>query len=937
MSRWETFALTASAGTPGTLDPTHAYVALPLSDEAVAFLSLGYELDDMFLPLIDLGPAAMLSPEARDKVFNVIESVTTSLDEALSATMPYEFGVNSGVLWARPQIDGLSTIQARLDSELAQHQIENASAVSDLVVNVSSGAADVPDSYTMRPPQTFQFDRLAYVEGDDVFEFPFTGLSSAAVLAAGGRPSDLSFDGDALSMPEPDDVASKDIAAQNMTGAKFHIPLVVPEGVPTGDGRVFEPMSLDTRDLPIPLMWQLKTGDGHDGSVLVGRVDSIVRVRNGLGDAYGVFDAGPYAREAERLVRGKFLRGISADLDNFEAEAEVAEIELDGESAPKKGKAKKIGSPTIKVSKARVMGITLVAKPAFQECFIELVDDSEQEPLVADGTYLDVTDPIEAEAITAAALIASHIPTEPPSTWFENPRLTKPTALTITDDGRVFGHIAAWHVDHIGLPFGTRPPRSRSDYAYFHTGVVRTHEGSDVPVGQLTLAGGHAPLEATAAAAVKHYDDTASAIADVHAGEDAYGIWVAGALRPGTTPEQVRILRASAPSGDWRPINGRLELVAVCQVNVPGFPVARARVASGYVTALVAAGAGPLAELQQATVDERIAEMEATLAAEVEAEARALTADDTAKMLAARASVARHRVLAIRDEGVRELRTYTKEKREEYAKKGYALPDGSFPIRDVGDLRNAIRSYGRAPKEKKAAVRRHIIKRARGLARTDLIPESWMKAASISARMQLAHEAPDVDVIENAVGLGLTAALRYRRERDPDWFKPENHPRDEYGRFRKVLFRLKKDLENKTGTKAAIDKIEQAEQYEQSGDDDKAREAAEDVIKLVDDIADRTTSEDDQEMLRVGAKELGQVMARLPLPQGQVATKMKFSELPLELRDLIEDIVDRAAAKLSKDQFDASAGELRKYMSGGDYKDSDEIQADLNRILRLLV
>jgi hypothetical protein len=64
---------------------------------------------------------------------------------------------------------------------------------------------------------------------------------------------------------------------------------------------------------------------------------------------------------------------------------------------------------------------------------------------------------------------------------------------------------------------------------------------------------------------------------------------------------------------------------------------------------------------------------------------------------------------------------------------------------------------------------------------------------------------------------------------------------------------------------------------------------------------------------------------------------MKFSELPLELRDLIEDIVDRAAAKLSKDQFDASAGELRKYMSGGDYKDSDEIQADLNRILRLLV
>ena len=47
-------------------------------------------------------------------------------------------------------------------------------------------------------------------------------------------------------------------------------------------------------------------------------------------------------------------------------------------------------------------------------------------------------------------------------------------------------------------------------------------------------------------------------------------------------------------------MQGRLELVAVCQVNVPGFPIARARVASGYVTALVAAGASAIAELRGA-------------------------------------------------------------------------------------------------------------------------------------------------------------------------------------------------------------------------------------------------------------------------------------------------------------------------------------------------
>ena len=469
--------------------------------------------------------------------------------------------------------------------------------------------------------------------------------------------------------------------------------------------------------------------------------------------------------------------------------------------------------------------------------------------------------------------------------------------------------------------------------------MCRTAEGDDVPVGQLTLAGGHAPLEATAAAAVKHYDDTASAAADIHAGEDAYGIWVAGALRPGTTPEQVRALRASAPSGDWRPIGGRLEMVAICQVNVPGFPVARARVASGYVTALVAAGAQALAELRGPTVEERIAEIERQLSAQAAAEIASDSAElNAARALAARATVARHRVLSTRDEGVRELRTYTKERREEYLEKGWAIKNSNgqiaYPIRDVGDLRNAIRSYGRAAKADKPKVRRHIMKRARQLERADLIPENWMKAASLRARMELRNAEPDMEFIGEHVH-ALTASLKFRRPHD--WFEEQNHPRDERGRFRKVLFRLKKDLEDKTGTKEALDKIEEAEDAEAAGNDDKAREAAQDLMKIVDDLADRTTNEDDQEMLRNGGKSLAEVIARLPMPQGNVAKKMKFSELPLELRDLIEDLVDRAAAKMEKDAFDEAAGPIKSYMSGGDYMDSDEIQAHLNRIVRKLV
>lgn len=375
-------------------------------------------------------------------------------------------------------------------------------------------------------------------------------------------------------------VASGGYQAPLQDGAKFIIPLVLPEGVETGDGRKFAKGAITMRELPLPLMWQVKTAEGHNGSVVVGRIDHMERIENGVGNAYGVFDTGEYGREAERLVRGGFIRGISADLDRFEAAEEP-------EEASSKEK-KKIGQNKLTISAGRIMGVTLVPKPAFQECTIQLAEESD--PVGMQNS--------EQDALVACASVVASIPVVPPKSWFEDPKLSGPTPLTVTDDGRVFGHIAAWHVDHIGLSFGTKPPRSRSGYAYFHTGVIRTDDGSDVPVGQLTLAGGHASLSADAAAAAKHYDDTASAFADVHAGEDAYGIWVSGALRPSITPEQVRAIRASAPSGDWRPIMGSLELVAVCQVNVPGFPIARARVASGQVYALVAAGASYLARIK---------------------------------------------------------------------------------------------------------------------------------------------------------------------------------------------------------------------------------------------------------------------------------------------------------------------------------------------------
>lgn len=384
------------------------------------------------------------------------------------------------------------------------------------------------------------------------------------------------------------------------SGAPFAIDLLIPEGVESGDGRVIKPGGLTTRDLPLPLMWQVQTADGHGGSVIVGRIDSVERIDSGLGMAKGVFDTGEWGREAERLVRGGFLKGVSADLDNFQASSVDTPEEMSSEEEEEdlKHGIQKIRQPKLQIDSARVIAATLVAKPAFQECGIELVTDELHADDQTDDSLIAAAVAVEDPSTDLAVA-----PDSPPSAWFSAPDVSRPTPIQVTEDGRVFGHIAAWDQSHIGLPNNVRPPRSKSHYAYFTTGAVRTAEGTEVAVGNLTLSGGHAPLNADAMSAVKHYDDTASAVADVAAGEDNFGIWVAGAIRPGVTKAQVRALKASAPSGDWRPIKGRLELVAVCQVNIPGFPIPRTSsiTASGadQVCALVAAGADYMAAVRE--------------------------------------------------------------------------------------------------------------------------------------------------------------------------------------------------------------------------------------------------------------------------------------------------------------------------------------------------
>lgn len=81
------------------------------------------------------------------------------------------------------------------------------------------------------------------------------------------------------------------------------------------------------------------------------------------------------------------------------------------------------------------------------------------------------------------------------------------------------------------------------------------------------------------------------------------------------------------------------------------------------------------------------------------------------------------------------MATLGQDERERLAREGRALPGGRFPIRNRADLIRAIRAVGRAKggEPGREAVRRFIIRRARALGLTDLVPETWNQDGSLKS------------------------------------------------------------------------------------------------------------------------------------------------------------------------------------------------------------
>lgn len=435
--------------------------------------------------------------------------------------------------------------------------------------------------------------------------------------------------------PESTDDDKNDDAIESgipATGMSW-VATIVPEGAPTDDGRIFAPGATTWREPPLSLgaMFDTPHADVVTASPVVGRIDNIWR-EGDMVYASGIFDDSDLGRDVARMVSDGTLRGISVDIAVSKMEIAWKSEILDadgnwkggdgpsGEDGPSLADILFDPDPDDQVMyvvwEGKIGAVTICPFPAFAEANIKpassIAASAQSELVWTVSKQSGMTIVAQKAAVVASAatedetsgdapeaLVASvSAPLEPPVEWFYEPELPELTTLTITDDGRIYGHAAPWDTCHIGIPGVCQTaPRSHSDYAYFHLKEVECETGEKISCGTLTFGTGHAGRGLGRIDAAAHYDNTGTAVADIVCGEDDHGIFYTGALRPDLDEKTIRALRGAAVSGDWRNVNGDLEFVALLAVNVPGFPVPKPRanmIASaddGFeIMSLVAAG-----------------------------------------------------------------------------------------------------------------------------------------------------------------------------------------------------------------------------------------------------------------------------------------------------------------------------------------------------------
>jgi hypothetical protein len=112
--------------------------------------------------------------------------------------------------------------------------------------------------------------------------------------------------------------------------------------------------------------------------------------------------------------------------------------------------------------------------------------------------------------------------------------------------------------------------------------------------------------------------------------------------------------------------------------------------------------------------------------------------------------------------------------------------------------------------------------------------------------------------------------------------------------------------------------------------------ASEELLGMIDRLDAKALNPKALENVKATAAELGKVISNLPLPFGEDAEKVRFSDLPAGLKDLIDSMITRVEAKIGKKDADVATQNLRSFMSGADVYSQGEVQSEMSKLLRLL-
>lgn len=184
-------------------------------------------------------------------------------------------------------------------------------------------------------------------------EFATNDLDALVAHAVSGNEDDMDDES-----TEIDDIEQVDEPGfDSMDFAVEPIPIhgvLAPEETPTGDQRGFNAGSITRRPLRLPFSWQKSAISGHDGSVVAGSVDRLMR-KDGQIHFEGLLMPSADADDLLDLITFFGQYGVSVDGDKGNLDPERSEAE-----------------DMMWFDTVRASGLTAVAIPAFHEAYVAL-------------------------------------------------------------------------------------------------------------------------------------------------------------------------------------------------------------------------------------------------------------------------------------------------------------------------------------------------------------------------------------------------------------------------------------------------------------------------------------------------------------------------------------------------------------------------------------